>query len=75
MDADRRPPGYRTYLLTLWEEQGRDGHARPAWRFSLADPRTGERRGYAHLEELMDALEQEMRGDRASNPPSRAVQS
>jgi hypothetical protein len=55
-----RPPRYRTYLLTLWEERGRETSAPVAWRFRLEDPRTGKRRGFATVEGLVAALEEEM---------------
>jgi hypothetical protein len=56
-----RPPRYRTYLLTLWEERGREKSAHVVWRFRLEDPRTGKRRGFATVEGLVAALEEEMR--------------
>jgi hypothetical protein len=55
-----RPPRYHTFLLTLWEERSQDAHAPDVWRFRLEDPRTGQQRGFANLEALMAALEQEM---------------
>jgi hypothetical protein len=50
------PPRYRSYVLTCWAEQGHD----QKWRFSLTDPRTGQRYGFASLEALVAALEWEM---------------
>ena len=58
-----KPPRYRSYLLTFWEERSQDPAASPVWRFSLEDPRTGQRRGFANLKELTDALEQKMGKD------------
>jgi hypothetical protein len=55
-----RPPRCRSYLLTLWEERGRDPGALGVWRFRLEDPRTGKQRGFATLEALVAALEREM---------------
>jgi hypothetical protein len=55
-----KPPRYRTYLLIFWEERSQDPAAPAVWRFSLEDPRTGQRRGFADLEMLIAALEQEM---------------
>jgi hypothetical protein len=55
-----KPPCYRSYLLTFWEERNQDPTASAVWRFSLEDPRTGQRRGFADLEALIAALEQEM---------------
>ena len=54
------PPHYRAFLLTLWEERSRDRDSPQVWRFRLEDPRTGQQRGFARLEELVEALKQEM---------------
>ncbi len=54
------PPSYRAFLLTLWEERSRDRDWPQVWRFRLEDPRTGQRRGFASLEALVEALNQEM---------------
>lgn len=50
------PPRYQIYLLTIWEERSRDLERSVQWRFSLEDPHTGQRRGFASLEALMAAL-------------------
>ena len=55
-----KPPRYRSYPLTFWEERHEAPTASAVWRFSLEDPRTGQRRGFADLEMLIAALEQEM---------------
>jgi hypothetical protein len=54
------PTRYRTFLLTLWEERSQDRDSPQVWRFRLEDPRTGQQRGFASLEALVDALKQEM---------------
>ena len=54
------PPRYRSYLLTFWEERGREPQGPQVWRFSLQDPHTGHRCGFASLEALVAALEREM---------------
>jgi hypothetical protein len=61
-----RPPRYRSYLLTMWEERNVDPNLPVVWRFGLEDARTGQRRGFAGLEALVAALEQEMAEDRAN---------
>jgi len=33
------------------------GHAKTVWRFSLQDPSTGQRRGFATLEALLSSLQ------------------
>lgn len=46
-------PGYVSYLLRLWRE--RLGQT-SLWRASLQDPHSGERVGFAHLDELFAYL-------------------
>ncbi len=55
-----KPPRCRSYLLSCWEERSRDPNAAAVWRFSLEDPHTGRRRGFADLEALAPALKQEI---------------
>ncbi len=59
----RKPPGYRAYILRCWEASA-PGADDPAlrFRFSLEDPRTGERHGFPTLAALMAFL-QAQRGD------------
>jgi hypothetical protein len=49
------PAQYRAYLLRCWEECEPVSGTRQ-WRFSLEDTRTGQRRGFASLDELVEAL-------------------
>jgi hypothetical protein len=44
---------YLSYLLRLWQTSDGD---RQVWRVSLESPGTGERRGFAGLEEMLDFL-------------------
>ena len=60
MPLFEKPPRYRSYLLTFWEERSQDAQAPEVWRFSLEDPVTGQRRGFPGLEELVAALKQDM---------------
>jgi len=53
----RQPLRYQSYLLRCWEERDAD---LTLWRFSLEDPRTGQRRGFANLTELVIALHMEL---------------
>ena len=57
-----KPPRYRSYLLSFWEERSTDPDSPVVWRFSLQDPRTGQRRGFASLEEAVVFLQTEMVG-------------
>jgi len=60
-------PDYRSYLLRLWRTTSR---GRSVWHASLELPHTGERRGFASLEQLYAFLEQQIQeGD---SPASRA---
>jgi hypothetical protein len=54
-----RPPGYRSYVLRFWEERGEDA-TEVVWRFSLEDPVTDQRHGFADLAELIAWLQTEM---------------
>jgi hypothetical protein len=47
---------YIAYLLRLWREKG---GASTRWRASLQDPHSGERVGFASLEELFGYLRRE----------------
>jgi hypothetical protein len=50
---------YRSYLLRLWCAET----AGPCWRASLEDPHTGERFGFASLEQLFAFLMEQVEGD------------
>ena len=56
MTTSDTPPEYHAYLLRFWEERGEQG-ASAAWRFSLEDPQTGQRQGFADLGSLTAWLE------------------
>ncbi len=48
-----RPPGYHSYLLRFWEERSEELPL-TLWRFSLQDPQTNQRYGFANLTALVD---------------------
>jgi hypothetical protein len=62
-------PTYKSYLLRFWLEKGNmrsslsndesNIHWHPEWRFSLEDPHSGERIGFANLEQLVCFIEQQ----------------
>lgn len=56
MRREKKQARYIAYLLRLWETS--DGDAQ-IWRASLEIPATGERRGFASLEELFAYLQDE----------------
>lgn len=60
MPAFSKPPGYRSYLLRFWEERSEQTEA-AVWRFSLEDPLTAQRQGFADLDALTAWLRTETR--------------
>ena len=61
MSDPYRPSRYRAYLLRCWQERREHADLPGTWRFSLEDPHTGQRRGFADLEALVGFLRQDMR--------------
>lgn len=59
----RRPPRYRTFLLSLWAE----AESAPNWRCSLENPHTGERKGFKSVEELATFLQEWITQQSAEN--------
>jgi len=66
-----RPLHYRSYLLRFWEERERPPPA-PAssgafpggrWRFSLEDPHSGARLGFADFDRLIAFLQDQMQSN------------
>jgi hypothetical protein len=62
------PPRYRAYLLRCWQERSQDPDQTTVWRFSLEDPHTSQRRGFASFEALIAALRTELSGDEVQPP-------
>ena len=55
MNQDEEPEKqaeYQSFLLRLWK----DGEHEGKWRSSLQSPLTGERKGFASLDELVEYL-------------------
>jgi hypothetical protein len=60
------PSRYRSYVVRCWRESSvHAGRETTVWRFSLQDPGTGQRRGFATLEALMGMLQAELADDKA----------
>lgn len=53
-------PRLRAYMLRFWEVRSRDPNRPSTWRFSLEDPHTGDKLGFADLEALVAFLETEL---------------
>jgi hypothetical protein len=59
------PLQYRSYVVRCWQEHSaRARRETRVWRFSLQDPRTDERRGFATLEALLVFLQADLADDR-----------
>lgn len=53
------PANYRIFLLTVWRDDSTAAEG-AALRFSLHDPRTGQRRGFGESEALLAFLTESM---------------
>ena len=61
MTTPDKPPRYHSFLLTTWEERGRDDDVPMAWRFGLEDVHSsGRRRVFATFEEMVLFLKEEI---------------
>ena len=54
---NNKPPYYRIYLLTVWQEQNRGPPEQITWRFRLEDPRSGRQQAFVDAATLMAALQ------------------
>lgn len=66
MTTHASSPGYCAYLLRCWQETSPVAAAAQGWRFSLEDPHTGARHGFASFEALMAFLHEQLRDDPCS---------
>ena len=53
-------PRYQSYLLRCWEVRSRQPDQPAAWRYSLQDPQTEQKHGFADLEALVIFLQTEL---------------
>jgi len=67
------PPHYQVYLLRFWQERDHLPETAMVWRFSLEDPHTGERRGFADLPALQDFLAVQVEASAVVAPKIEAV--
>ena len=52
---------YRAYVIRCWKERSvQAGVETAVWRFSLQDPRTNQRYGFATLEALLVSLQSDL---------------
>jgi hypothetical protein len=60
---------HRIYLLTIWQEDGRQEDDE-SWRFLVADPRSGRRRGFAGVAALVEGLLEMVISETQTSAPS-----
>lgn len=59
MDSEQRQARrHHSFILCVWQEGGAMPNGPPVWRYSLEEPYIAGRRGFRHLDELYDFLEQ-----------------
>jgi hypothetical protein len=58
---DYRMPRYQSYMLRCWEICSQHPNQSTIWRFSLEDPRTGEKIGFADLDALVTFMRTEFK--------------
>jgi hypothetical protein len=63
------PPRNRSFILRLWEARSQSTEEPSTWRFSLQDPESDKRYGFADLEALVEFLRVEI-GHEAKPPAS-----
>ena len=63
-DSQNKTSRYLSYVVYCWQERSvHAGREIMVWRFSLQNPRTNQRRGFATLESLLVSLEAELADD------------
>lgn len=70
MPATSSPPNYHSYLLRCWQERDQIAGDEGVWRFSLEDSRSGQRRGFADLDLLVQYLRRALQEDDLSVAPT-----
>ena len=63
---------YRAWLLRYWIEPGSNEVDQGAMRFSLEDPRTGHRKGFANLESFVEFLRTELKNRKGQDQSNRS---
>lgn len=59
------PPRYHAFMLRCWEVRTPAGEGPVTWRFSLEDPETRERFGFADMEAFLAFLNDTLVGSPA----------
>jgi hypothetical protein len=60
-DSPEKTPHYQSYIVRCWQEHSvHAGREIKVWRYSLQNPHTQQRRGFATLEALLVSLQAEL---------------
>ena len=63
-----KPLCYRSYIVRCWQEHSvHAGTKILVWRFSLQDPRTNQRHGFATLEALLVSMQSDLAVEKVNN--------
>lgn len=63
-DIPKKASRQLSYIVRCWQEPSiHAGREIKVWRFSLQNPRTKQRRGFATLEALLISLQEELADD------------
>jgi len=63
-DTPKKTSRYLSYVVGCWQERSvHAGRETMVWRFSLQNPRTNQRQGFAALESLLVSLQVELADD------------
>lgn len=54
----KRPLRHQSFILSLWQEAEATADSPAVWRYSLENPQTSERRGFAEIAGLLNFLEE-----------------
>ncbi len=72
LDILKKPPRYLSYVVSCWQESSvHAGREITVWRFSLQNPHTNQRRGFATLESMLVSLQAELVDDGADSTETR----
>ena len=67
-DILKKKSRYLSYIVRCWQEPSvHAGRETRVWRFSLENPRTNLRRGFATFEALLISLQAELADDNVDN--------
>ena len=70
MSQHRTQSSYQVYVLRSWLEGDPASGSPPVRRYSLEDPQTRQRRGFADLQALMGFLAAEAEQEAVTSPPA-----